>query len=236
MPGALTDKQVKHLLRIGGLEGEAEVVAIGGPANLLAALERKQIDGFAISMPQDRTAVARGHAVMWVDNAAGDDPAIDPFMMESLLTTQTWADENPDVVKAMIRALRRAVADLSSKSATVPLCHDSQRQPVDRRGPAHRHPAGACRGGCRRVHRLDLRAWLPHHGNHEQPGHHRHDGRHHRTDDGRRRAERDARQGRGSCVALAPEGLRHQGTVSSRAADNFFSPHGIDASIAGIRE
>lgn len=115
-PGSLTDKQVKHLLRIGGLEGQAEVVAIGGPPNLLATIERGQIDGFAISVPHDRTAVARGHAVMWVDNAAGDDPSIDPFMMESLLTTREFATKNPDVVRAMIRALKRAVDDIATKS------------------------------------------------------------------------------------------------------------------------
>jgi len=117
-PGSLTDKQVRHLMRVGGLaEDEVEVVAIGGPPNLLSALERGQIDGFAISVPHYQVAAERGSAVIWVDNAKGDDPSIDPFMMESLLTTKAYADANPDVVRGMVRALRRAVDDLTAMPA-----------------------------------------------------------------------------------------------------------------------
>lgn len=117
-PGSLTDKQVRHLMRIGGLsEEDVEVVAIGGPPNLIAALERGQIDGFAISVPHYQVAAERGGAVIWVDNAKGDDPSIDPFMMESLLTTKEYAAANPDVVRGMVRALERAVEDLATRPA-----------------------------------------------------------------------------------------------------------------------
>ncbi|MED5579621.1 MAG: ABC transporter substrate-binding protein [Nitrospinota bacterium] len=117
-PGSLTHKQLKHLARVGGLgEKDVRIIAIGGPPSLLAALKRDQIDGFAISPPADRIAISRGLAVMWVDNAAGADPSIDPFMMESIVTTQEYADANPDVVRAMIRATRKAVSEISKKSA-----------------------------------------------------------------------------------------------------------------------
>jgi len=118
-PGSLTDRQVRHLMRVGGLgENDVEVVAIGGPPNLIAALERGQIDGFAISIPHYMVPVARGNAVMWVDNPAGDDPSVDPFLMESILTTESYAADNPDVVKGMIRAIRRAAEDIATKPAT----------------------------------------------------------------------------------------------------------------------
>lgn len=117
-PGSLTHKQLRHLTRVGGLkEKDVIMVAIGGPPALLGALERGQIDGFAISPPADRIAIARGKAVMWVDNAAGADPSIDPFMMESIITTEAYAASNPDVVRAFIRATRKAVAAIHSKSA-----------------------------------------------------------------------------------------------------------------------
>jgi NitT/TauT family transport system substrate-binding protein len=116
-PGSLTHKQLKHLTRVGGLtEKDVRIIAIGGPPSLLAALKRDQIDGFAISPPADRIAISRGLAVMWVDNAAGADPSIDPFMMESIVTTKEYADANPDVVRAMIRATRKAVLEISRKS------------------------------------------------------------------------------------------------------------------------
>jgi len=117
-PGSLTHKQLRHLTRVGGLaEKDVTMVAIGGPPALLGALERGQIDGFAISPPADRIAIARGKAVMWVDNAAGADPSIDPFMMESIITTQAYAAKNPGVVRAFIRATRKAVAQIHAKSA-----------------------------------------------------------------------------------------------------------------------
>lgn len=117
-PGSLTDKQVRHLMRLGGLsDDDVEVVAIGGPPNLLSALERGQIDGFAISVPFYLVAAERGDAVVWVDNANGDDPSIDPFMMESLLTTREYAAANPEIVAAMVRAMRRAVDDIANNSS-----------------------------------------------------------------------------------------------------------------------
>jgi NitT/TauT family transport system substrate-binding protein len=116
LPGSLTDRQIRHLMTIGGLkEGEVQIVSIGAPASLLAALERGQIDGLTISAPHDRLAVARGLGVMWVDNPAGDDPSVDPFLMSSLVTTADYAQKHPELVRAMVRALKRSVAELIAK-------------------------------------------------------------------------------------------------------------------------
>jgi ABC-type nitrate/sulfonate/bicarbonate transport system substrate-binding protein len=92
-----------------------QIVSIGAPASLLAALERGQIDGLTISAPHDRLAVARGLGVMWVDNPAGDDPSVDPFLMSSLVTTADYAQKHPELVRAMVRALKRSVAELIAK-------------------------------------------------------------------------------------------------------------------------
>ena len=116
-PGSLTDKQVRHLMRVGGLApDDVVIVAIGGPPNLLVAFERGQIDGYAISIPHYLIAAERGKGVVWVDNSRGDDPSIDPFMMESVLTTKKYAEANPDVVRSMVRAIKRAVDDIATKS------------------------------------------------------------------------------------------------------------------------
>jgi len=117
-PGAPTDKQLRHLARIGGLrEGDMKIVAIGDSPSMIGALERGQIDGFTISIPGGRVAIKRGIAVMWVNNANGDDPSVDPFIFQSILTTGEYAKANPDVVRALIRALKRAVEDIATKSA-----------------------------------------------------------------------------------------------------------------------
>jgi NitT/TauT family transport system substrate-binding protein len=115
-PGSLTDKQVRHLMAIGGLKkGDVQIVAIGGPQSLIAGLTRGQLDGYAISVPWDRYSVEKGLAVQWVDNPAGQDPSIDPFLMSSLVTTPEMVAQHKDLVRAMVKALRHAIADIIAK-------------------------------------------------------------------------------------------------------------------------
>jgi ABC-type nitrate/sulfonate/bicarbonate transport system substrate-binding protein len=117
-PGALTDFQWRHLLREGGLTTkDAKIVGIGGGAALLAAMERGQIDAYAISPPIDLMGISRGLGVMWINNAAGDDPSMDPFMFQSVVTTEEYARKNPEIVKAFVRATRNAVNEITSRSA-----------------------------------------------------------------------------------------------------------------------
>jgi NitT/TauT family transport system substrate-binding protein len=115
-PGALTHRQFTHLLNMAGLtEDDAELIAIGGPPALISALETGQIDGYAISTPHDRATVQRGKAVMWVDNANGDDPSIDPFFMSGLVTSPDLIEKEPELVEKMVRALRRAMDDIRNQ-------------------------------------------------------------------------------------------------------------------------
>lgn len=116
-PGALTDFQWRHLLREAGLDpqNDAQVIGIGGAAALLMALERGQIDAYAISPPTDLIGISRGKGVMWVNNASGDDPSMDPFLFQSVVTTRAYADKNPEVVRAFVRATRRAVNEILAR-------------------------------------------------------------------------------------------------------------------------
>jgi NitT/TauT family transport system substrate-binding protein len=115
-PGSLTDKEIRRLMKLGGLkEGDVKIVAIGSAKSMIAAIKLGQIDGFSISIPYDRLAVNQGLAVQWVDNPAGQDPAIDPFLMSSLVTTPTMVKEHPELVRKMVKALRHAIADIISK-------------------------------------------------------------------------------------------------------------------------
>mgnify|MGYP005844255349 FL=1 len=116
-PGSLTDKQVRHLLSLGGLtDQDAQIVAIGGPPNLLSALSQGAIAGFAISVPHYQIAAQRQGGVIWVDNTKGDDPSIDPFMMESILATREYVQANPEVVRKMVKAIARAVARINDST------------------------------------------------------------------------------------------------------------------------
>jgi len=113
--GSLVERQLRHLLRISGAEGDVEIVPLGKPPDLLVALENRAVDGLAVRIPYDRTAVTRGLAVMWIDMAVGSARSIDPLVMDSLVTSPEFAERHPDTVRAMIRALHRAVEDIGSE-------------------------------------------------------------------------------------------------------------------------
>jgi ABC-type nitrate/sulfonate/bicarbonate transport system substrate-binding protein len=55
--------------------------------------------------------------VMWIDNLRGDIPGLSPFPMVSLYTTQSYADQHPDVVRRVVRATQRAAKEMSERSA-----------------------------------------------------------------------------------------------------------------------
>lgn len=115
-PGAMTDQHIRFLLRKGGVDvKDVKLVAIGSAQALITALETKQIDGFAISLGPDRTAVSRG-AVMWVDNLRGDVAGLSPFPMVNIYTTKRYAAANPQIVRKLVRATQKAVLDLHAKS------------------------------------------------------------------------------------------------------------------------
>lgn len=115
--GSLAERQLRHLLRIGGVEADIEVVPLGKPADLLSALENRTVDGLAVRIPHDRTAISRGLAVMWIDMAAGSARSIDPIIMDSLIASPAFVERHPDTVRGMINALRRAVEDITAKPA-----------------------------------------------------------------------------------------------------------------------
>ncbi len=117
-PGTITNAQLQHLTRLGGLKPtDINMVAIGDSPSMITALSRGQIDGFTISIPGARIAIKRGEAVMWVNNAAGDDPSVNPMIFQSLFTHRTYAKEHPEVVRGLIRAVKRAVEDIATKPA-----------------------------------------------------------------------------------------------------------------------
>jgi NitT/TauT family transport system substrate-binding protein len=117
-PNTISHAQLQHLARLGGLQPtDINMVAIGDSPSMISALSRGQIDGFTISIPGGRTAIKRGDAVMWLDNAAGDDPSVNPMVFQSLFTNRSYAKEHPAVVHGLIRAVRRAVEEIATRPA-----------------------------------------------------------------------------------------------------------------------
>jgi NitT/TauT family transport system substrate-binding protein len=117
-PGALTYQQAEYLVRLAGFtpQQEAQVVGAGEGQALIAALETRQIDVLCQTVPVPEQAVARGRAIMFLNNAAGEDPSLVPFNMENIFTRPDFAERNPNTVARFVRAIKRANDFLISAS------------------------------------------------------------------------------------------------------------------------
>jgi NitT/TauT family transport system substrate-binding protein len=108
--GALTWQLARFNLVAAGLDPDrdAQVVAVGGPPALAAALENGAIDVIYISMPIGERLIGEGKALSFVNNAAGDDPKLSKFLMEGLWTTPEFLAANRATVEAAVGAYRKA--------------------------------------------------------------------------------------------------------------------------------
>lgn len=108
--GALTWQLARFNLASAGLDPDtdAQVIAIGGPPALAAALENGAIDAIYISMPVGEKLVQQGKAITFIDNARGEDPRLANFMMEGLWVTPSYLDANAELVAGIARAYTKA--------------------------------------------------------------------------------------------------------------------------------
>ena len=119
-PGAATDKYMRYYLRQAGLDPErdAEIIAIGDGASLLAALETGQIDAYQLSPPTPYVAAAEGFGTLLIDGAAGDVPLFADFVYTGFAANRQWADQNPEPARAFSRALNAAMERVAADPAT----------------------------------------------------------------------------------------------------------------------
>lgn len=111
-PGGISHQMLVYYALKAGLDPQKDVqiVGLGTDPARLAALEQRQVDAMATASPSPETAVARGFAIMIVDNAAGEDPDFAEFMMDALLTTPATLKERPELIRKIVRALLRSNA------------------------------------------------------------------------------------------------------------------------------
>lgn len=109
-PGAATDNYMRYYLRRAGLDPDqdASIVAIGGGAALLAALEEAQIDAYQLSPPTPFIAENEGFGVILINGPEGDVPELADFVYTGFAGNREWATANPEAAQAFSRSLRRA--------------------------------------------------------------------------------------------------------------------------------
>lgn len=109
-PGALTWQLARFNLVSAGLnpDKDAQIVAVGGPPALAAALDNGAVDVIYISMPIGEKLIQDGKAMSFVNNARGEDPKLANFMMEGLWTTPDFLSANRPTIEAAVGAYKKA--------------------------------------------------------------------------------------------------------------------------------
>lgn len=89
---------------------DVKLVAVGSGPTWLAALENRRVDLGLAATPILDTAIHRGYALMFLDNAKGEDPSLPEFLMENLLARSETLEQNPELVRKLVRAMVKANA------------------------------------------------------------------------------------------------------------------------------
>jgi len=108
--GALTSHLAAFVISKAGYvpQQDVKMIPVGAGPTWLAALENKKVDLALTATPIPETAVARGYAVMFINNAKGEDPSFPEFLMENLITRPEIIEKNPELVRKMVRSLVKA--------------------------------------------------------------------------------------------------------------------------------
>src|SRR5262249_41543320 len=109
-PGSLTANLATYTLRKAGLvpQQDANIISVGSGLTWLAALEQRKVDAALMSPPLPDTAVAGGYAILLIDNARGEDPALAEFLQQVFVTRPDVIQKDPELVRKLVRALLRA--------------------------------------------------------------------------------------------------------------------------------
>jgi NitT/TauT family transport system substrate-binding protein len=106
--GSIIHAWERYVVHRGGLDIEKDVrIAPMDPPGMLPALESKQIDGFATSLPYTTQAVLKGDAIM-LASFATDAPELLPFGYGLIYTLPKTCADNKDKCARVVRALTAA--------------------------------------------------------------------------------------------------------------------------------
>ena len=109
-PAALTAHLAAFVIRKAGYvpQEDVKIIPVGAGPTWLAALENRKVDLALTAPPVPETAIQRGFAMMFINNAKGEDPSISEFLMENLVVRPETIKKDPDLVRRMVRALVKA--------------------------------------------------------------------------------------------------------------------------------
>jgi NitT/TauT family transport system substrate-binding protein len=118
-PGSSTDVSIRSILLARGMDPDKTVKLqpIGQGASILAAIEKKLIDGFVFAAPIPEIVEARGLGKIVINPLEGEVPEQRDVPYAIMATSRdTWA-KKPDVIRGSARALTKAFKFTHEKPA-----------------------------------------------------------------------------------------------------------------------
>ncbi len=115
-PNSPSDVYSRYYLQKAGLVPgrDAEMVAIGSPPSLVAALKTKRIDAFQLTAPTSTLVEKEGFGTALIRGSAGEVKELDNYPYFGVIVMESYAAQHPDVLRRFIRATRRGVASMRS--------------------------------------------------------------------------------------------------------------------------
>ena len=109
---SVIDAYVGLLAKAAGFTHDDVHVTPMEPPSMIAALQAKQIDGFAMAVPWTTMAVLDGSAVMLASGAQGDSVGLDPFAGTMVVTQPSTCEKKPQLCEAVGQTFKEAIADM----------------------------------------------------------------------------------------------------------------------------
>jgi ABC-type nitrate/sulfonate/bicarbonate transport system substrate-binding protein len=156
--GSIIHAWMRLVASRGGLDPEKDVtIAPMNPPAMLAALESRQVDGYATSMPFTTQAVLKGSAIMLASAATGlDAPDLLPFAYGLVYTRPQVCRDKREMCARMARAFAGAARLIQEKPDEV--FEKVLRRRFDKMDPALLAAAWRL---TQRAHARDIRVTVP---------------------------------------------------------------------------
>jgi NitT/TauT family transport system substrate-binding protein len=110
-PGGASDIQIRKMLLTRGLDPDkvVKLQPLGNQAAMLAAVQKKAVDGFVMSSPVDEIAQQRGTGIIAINPFSEPIPELAEVPYSVWGTSRATLQKRPAVIAASLRAITKAI-------------------------------------------------------------------------------------------------------------------------------
>jgi NitT/TauT family transport system substrate-binding protein len=110
-PGGASDIQIRKMLLARGLDPDkvVKLQPLGNQAAMLAAVQKKVVDGFVMSSPVDEIAQQRGTGIIAIDPFSEPIPELAEVPYSVWGTSRATLQKRPAVIAASLRAITKGI-------------------------------------------------------------------------------------------------------------------------------